>query len=112
MANLKTRLEEINRDYGRINAVMFGNPHYSDDDLPRIQKEEVGVLFDYEEACKIADFRFDEGYGGEEAPTFWVWTDEWVIVKGTYDGSEWWTAIPIAPHIAIKYNVKPHSIGV
>jgi len=59
------------------------------------------------DAFKLLDFEFDEGYGGEEGHSLYVWTKTKVIVKGTYDGAEWYEAIPRNP----DKNKSPQSIG-
>lgn len=59
------------------------------------------------EALKILDFDFDGGYGGENGYAVYVWTKDWIIIKGTYDGSEWYDKIPRNPN----KKIKPSSIG-
>lgn len=60
-----------------------------------------------QEALSILDFEFDSGYGGEEGCSVYVWTKNWVIIKGCYDGSEWYSLIPRNPN----KEVMPTSIG-
>ncbi|MHA1873264.1 MAG: hypothetical protein ACTSVB_04035 [Candidatus Heimdallarchaeaceae archaeon] len=50
-----------------------------------------------EEALKELDFEFDSGYGLEEGPDIIVWTKDKIIVKGCYDGSEWYVRLPRHP---------------
>ena len=59
------------------------------------------------EALEKLDFEFDSSYGGEEGYAVYVWTKDEIIVKGCYDGSEWYTTIPRNP----DKNIVPTSIG-
>ena len=59
------------------------------------------------EALKLLDFEFDGGFGGEEGYSLYAWTKSFVIVKGAYDGSEWYEALPRNP----TRNERPESIG-
>jgi len=58
-------------------------------------------------ALKILDFEFNAGYGSEEGYSLYVWSKNWIIVKGTYDGSEWYVKIPRNP----TDKILPESIG-
>ena len=50
-----------------------------------------------EKALKELDFEFDDGYGLEEGDDIIVWTKDKIIVKGCYDGSEWYVRLPRHP---------------
>ena len=40
---------------------------------------------------KIADFEYDDGYGGQEIVSDLVIVgDTWWLERGEYDGAEWW----------------------
>ena len=52
---------------------------------------------DVEKGLRKLNFDFDSSWGGEEGFSVYVWTETKVIVKGTYDGSEWYTFIPRNP---------------
>jgi len=53
------------------------------------------------------DYDVDMGYGYENAHSFYIYTKDWILLKGTYDGAEWVEAIPRNPN---KEEV-PKSIG-
>jgi len=59
------------------------------------------------EGLKKLDFEFDSGFGGQEGYCVYVWSKSWIIVKGYYDGSEWYERIPRNP----DKNIRPESIG-
>lgn len=44
------------------------------------------------EFAKLADFTYDDGYGGAEIPgdLVVVFNDNTWMARGEYDGSEWW----------------------
>jgi hypothetical protein len=43
------------------------------------------------EFAAIADFEYDNGYGGNEIKlSLYVVGDDWWLERGEYDGSEWW----------------------
>jgi len=65
------------------------------------EKEEI------DKALEILDFEFDSGYGGEEGYSVYVWAKDEIIVKGTYDGAEWYEVIPRNP----DKDIMPTSIG-
>ena len=50
-----------------------------------------------EEALKELDFEFNSGYGLEKGDDIIVWTKDKIIVKGCYDGSEWYVRLPRHP---------------
>lgn len=54
----------------------------------------------------ILDTEFDSGYGGECGPAINAWSPSWVIIKATYDGSEWLTTVPRHPSAD-----APSSVG-
>lgn len=49
-----------------------------------------GKWFDFEVFKEHANFDYDAGYGGAEAPCVIVVGDNWWLERGEYDGSEWW----------------------
>ena len=57
------------------------------------------MVFDtFEEFKKVADFMYDDGYGGNEIhrESVVVFNDHTWLSRGEYDGSEWW-----------EYNKEP-----
>jgi hypothetical protein len=43
------------------------------------------------EFTKIANFNYDDGYGGNEIYlSLKIVGDDWWLERGEYDGSEWW----------------------
>ena len=101
--NAKKELLEL-ADGEPILAISIGDKGWSWDQ-PRIPRLFRGRKI--EEALNILDFEFDSGYGGEEGYSLYAWTKSKVIIKGTYDGSEWYGVVPRNP----SKDVKPESIG-
>ena len=60
-----------------------------------------------EEALKELDFEFFDGFGAEEGYSLFVWSKNWIIIKSTYDGSEWYRRIPRNP----DDKFKPVAMG-
>lgn len=49
------------------------------------------ISFSWDEFAALADFEYDDGYGGNEIEsTLKVVGDNWWLERGEYDGSEWW----------------------
>jgi hypothetical protein len=67
------------------------------------EKDEATVV----DSLDALDYEADMGYGGENAHSFYIYTEDWILVKGTYDGSEWVHDIPRNP----DKSVVPTSIG-
>jgi hypothetical protein len=45
----------------------------------------------WDEFAALADFKYDDGYGGNEiVSTLVIVGDDWWLERGEYDGSEWW----------------------
>ena len=85
-----------------IEAISIGEKGWNDIKKPIFfAKEEL------DKALQILDFEFDGGFGGENGYAIYVWTKDKIIVKGCYDGSEWYTAIPRNP----DNKIVPTSIG-
>ena len=60
-----------------------------------------------EQAMKMLDVEFDDGYGSENCRPVFVWTKTFLIVKACYDGSEWFVRLPRNP----TNYFEPKSIG-
>lgn len=50
-----------------------------------------GFIGDWADFESIANFEYDNGYGGNEIDsTLKIVGDDWWLERGEYDGSEWW----------------------
>lgn len=80
--------------------------------LPAIGKNLIDLLFGYDEVqemswpwrdfAKIADFEYDDGYGGQEIQKGLVIVGkDWWLERHEYDGSEWWEfkTLPERPNV-------------
>mgnify|MGYP007071649709 FL=1 len=103
--NAKTEILKLTKDE-KILAISIGK-----DPRRRYEEDEGAAEFfegaDVEKALRKLNFEFDSSWGGEEGYSVYVWTDTKVIVKGTYDGSEWYTFVPRNP----SKTPIPESIG-
>ena len=99
--NAKKEILEL-LDGDEIEAICLGAIDYSRNAKPDFYKEER-----IKDALKKLDFEFDAGYGGEEGYPLYIWSKNWIIIKGTYDGSEWYVKIPRNP----TDKILPESIG-
>lgn len=49
------------------------------------------ISFSWAEFAALADFNYDDGFGGAEVKTsLKVVGADWWLERGEYDGSEWW----------------------
>ena len=66
--------------------------HQSVDDNIFIGSQVSGHACTWEEFCTLADFEYDNGYGGQEVATdlIIVFRDMTIMSRSEYDGSEWW----------------------
>ena len=63
--------------------------------------------FSFEKFKKIANFEYNDGYGGNEIPmSLKIVGDNWWLERAEYDGSEWWEfkTMPLKPN---KENINP-----
>jgi len=101
MANVKNeilnKLEELGLTEEDIEEIHLGSKG-GDCSLVRAQKVESLSPLDYD---------VNTGYGYENAHSFYIYTENWILLKGTYDGAEWVEAIPRNPN----EEVVPKSIG-
>lgn len=56
---------------------------------------------------ELPEREFDEGYGGREGERFIGFSEHFVYVCGTYDGSEWITAVPRDPAVVERTKQLP-----
>ena len=101
--NTKKEILEL-LDGDEIEAICLGviDIDYSRNTIPDFYKGER-----IKNALKKLDFEFNAGYGSEEGYSLYIWSKNWIIVKGTYDGSEWYVKIPRNP----TDKILPESIG-
>ena len=101
--NAKKEILEL-LDGDKIEAICLGDIDYDyiRNTIPDFYKGER-----IKNALKNLDFEFNAGYGSEEGYSLYVWSKNWIIVKGTYDGSEWYVKIPRNP----TDKILPESIG-
>lgn len=66
--------------------------HQSVDDIIFIGSEASGHSCTWEEFCALADFEYDNGFGGQQvvADLVIVFRDMTMLHREEYDGSEWW----------------------
>lgn len=91
----------------KIIAISLGK--HPDDDHVKEAKNPYGY-FENDNivlALEALDFEFDDSFGGENGYPVLVWTETKIIVKGCYDGSEWYVMLPRNP----DRHYVPTSIG-
>ncbi len=105
MTNAKEEILEL-LEKESIEAIRLGQKGWDYNDKPPRQ---YSTAREIEEALRILDFEFSDGFGSENGYSLWVWSKSWIITKGCYDGSEWYTRIPRNPNVAL--DMLPESIG-
>lgn len=64
----------------------------------------------FEEFSKIADFKYDDGYGLQEInPNLVIVGDNWWLERAEYDGLEWWS-YKTRPKKIVKNHNRPLMI--
>lgn len=91
------KLEELGLSEEDIEEIHLGNKGWN---RSLVEAQEV-------ESLEPLDYEADLGYGGENAHSFYIYTEDWILLKGTYDGAEWVEAIPRNPN----EEIVPESIG-
>jgi len=56
---------------------------------------------------ELEDFEGHSGFGAQELPTIYVWTEDRVYLKRNYDGAETMESVPRHP----TDNEPPESVG-
>ena len=66
------------------------------EDIRYIGLSDGSYCCDWEDFEKIADFEYDNGWGGEEIKSnlIIVFKDLSRMIRQEYDGSEWWIHVP------------------
>lgn len=107
MANLKDwilkRQKELNEEIQAIYLCSNDWGYLGDNWKQFYDKSQI------DEALTRCDFEFDDGYGGGECLNFYVWFENFVMIKATYDGSEWDSIVPRNPSRALI--PKPYGGG-
>lgn len=87
------------------------NHDKSPEDIVFIGSTESGHSCTWEQFNWLADFEYDNGFGGQEIPPDLniIFSDGSWLERGEYDGSEWWAfkqtpKIPQKQHPIIKLN--------
>lgn len=101
---LREWLDEFAAQHGQVEAIVIGDPPDYRREWPTDVR--LNVVISVDEAASILGVRFDDGFGGQECPSVWAWSESHVFLIGTYDGSTWWEAIPRSPA-----DGAPSSVG-
>ena len=67
------------------------------------------MYFTWEEFAKLANKKYDNGYGGNEVPLdLIVVGKDWWLERHEYDGAEWWEfkKLPVKP----KQKIEPFAV--
>jgi hypothetical protein len=103
MSNAKKELLEVldgeEIEYITMRKIKDGMDKWDDDCYEVIDNKDAILT--------ILDKDYDMGYGGEEVPSIYAWTKTRVIIKGCYDGSEWFEDVPRNPN----KEIIPESVG-
>jgi len=101
MANIKNKildkLEELGLSEEDIEKIHLGSKGLN---RSLVRAQEVKSL-------DSLDYDANMGYGREDVHSFYIYTEDWILLKGTYDGAEWVEAVPRNPN----KKVVPKSIG-
>jgi len=101
VANVKDKildkLEELGLSEGDIEKIHLGSKGL---DRSLVRAQEV-------ESLDPLDYDANTSYGCENVHSFYIYTEDWILLKGTYDGAEWVEAVPRNP----DKEVVPKSIG-
>ena len=84
----------LNETIGAIN-----NSGHTTDDVMFIGSSDGKYRIKFDEFALLANFEYDNGFGGQELfGTIWYTDGTWAD-RGEYDGSEWWqnNVCPIVP---------------
>lgn len=72
-------------------------------------QEQEPFYFSWQEFKELADFDYDNGFGGHEVNSKLVVVgNNWWLERGEYDGSEWWE-FKTLPEKPLKYQ-KPKTL--
>ena len=100
--NAKNELQEILKDKSKIKCAIIYKGDYwghGQDERPKFRLLKNYTDSDLVNFYNSLDFKYDNGYGGQELfGTVWLEDGTW-LSRGEYDGSEWWehNVLPIIP---------------
>lgn len=102
MSNLADWFTRFEAAYGDIEAVVLHNipgseSRYINFNIPE-DKCGIPLMWD-DDTLKLIDKEFDEGYGSESAPHFFVYGKNHIMIKQEYDGYESPLVIPRHPEV-------------
>ena len=101
MSNLKNMIEdelhELELGWKDVEAVIVCCLDKGKKDFPDHGLCHGVYSITVKKAEKLFDYKFDDGYGSCEAHVFYVYTQDWILFKETYDGAEWVGRIPRNP---------------
>jgi hypothetical protein len=99
---LKTEIESLTDDEPIIGAVIGSYYPYGQDHNVDCAEQWAG----WHVIAPLLDFEYDDSHGGQDCPPVYAWTENWLIVSATYDGSTWVTRVPRNPA-----HCRPEFIG-
>jgi hypothetical protein len=71
---------------------------WSEDGHPMfLPTESLNRVLPWDEAKKLLDYEYNNGYGGVDSHAITAWTENWVLFVGCYDGSSWVDRVPRHP---------------
>jgi hypothetical protein len=97
MANLRTWLEEVEREYGEEILAMVVGPHYKRKWGEREPLPDENVILSREAGLRKVDEEYNSGYGGADCYPLYAWTKSRVFFVGEYDGSTGLSWVPRDP---------------
>jgi hypothetical protein len=95
MANLKTWLEEAEREYGEEILAMVVGQHYKIKRGKPLLDE--NVILSREDGLRKVDEEYDSGYGGADCYPLYAWTRSRVFFVAEYDGATGLSYVPRDP---------------
>lgn len=96
MANIRTWLEDAERDYGEtIEAMVVGQHDNRRWDEPA--RADENIVMSREVGLKKVDEEYNNSYGGADCYPIWAWTKSRVFFIAEYDGSTGLSWVPRHP---------------
>ena len=102
MVNLKDEILKVANGQ-KIEAIVIGE-HAGDEDSKC--QPYFGRILKWEDAIRIVDYKYDNGFGAEDCHAVIAWTEDYVIFISCYDGSTSVQSVPRHPteHEPIMYG--------
>lgn len=81
---------------------------YTPEDIIFIGSEKSGHQCTWEQFTKLADMEYDNGYGGQNIASdlIIVFSDQSMLHREEYDGSEWWGYHRPFKQPPVAYHIK------